>query len=159
MRVTATFMAIAVFAAPAFAEKEATGPVYEPNTYRFGGTYSVVSSQSPTQCATACGRDTNCLAWSFLDLPGASIQNSCELKTSLGKSEVNPSATSGISPKIEQNFQPSAYNSRTLSQGRSFSAPTSRRLYGGASSTSTSPAPMPSSTPRRYVAPPPPATL
>ena len=46
MRVTAILMAAVIFAAPTFAEKEASGPVFEPNTYRYGGTYTVVKSQS-----------------------------------------------------------------------------------------------------------------
>ena len=106
MRVSAALMAAAIFVAPAFAETEAKGPVFEPNTYRFGGTYTVVSSQSPSQCSTACGRDSNCLAWSFVDLPGGSAQNACELKSTLGKAEENPSAISGISPQVERVYQP-----------------------------------------------------
>jgi len=150
MRVTATLMAAAIFAAPAFAEKS-QGPVFEPDTYRFGGTYTVVSSQSPSQCSTACGRDTNCKSWSFVDLPGASAQNACELKSTIGRSEANPSATSGLSPQVERSYQPSPYNSRTLANGRSFSAPTSRRLYGGAQPSPS--ASIPTSPQKNYAAP------
>ena len=110
MRVTALFLAVAIFAAPAFAEKkEKSGPVFEPNTYRFGGTYSVTSVLSASQCSTACGRDTRCLSWSFVDTIGAAAKNSCELKSIVGRSETNPTSTSGVSPRIERNYQPSPY--------------------------------------------------
>lgn len=114
MRVSATLMAAVILAAPAFADKKAKGPVYEPDTYRFGGTYSTVASQSATQCATSCKQDRYCIAWSYLDLPGPHSQNACELKSTIGKAENNPSATSGISARIEKYYQPSPYHTQTV---------------------------------------------
>ena len=159
MRVSATLMAAAMFVAPAFAEKETKGPVYEPNTYRFGGTYTVVASQSASQCAAACGRDANCMAWSFVDLPGGSSQNACELKSTIGKAETNPTSISGISPEVERMYQPSPFNTRTLANGRTFTAPTSRRLYGGERPAPSAPASISSMAPRTYSAPSAPATV
>ena len=125
MRVTAILLAAALFAAPAFADKkEKKGPVYEPNTYRFGGTYSVLESRSASQCSATCGRDGRCLAWSFVDLPGASGQNSCELKSTLGKSETNPTSVSGISPRIEKKYQPSPYRDPSTLLGARTQVPT-----------------------------------
>ena len=110
MRVTAILLAAAFFAAPAFADKkDSKGPVFEPNTYRFGGTYSVLSSRSASQCSATCGQDSRCLSWSFVDVPGASGQNACELKSTVGRSETNPTSISGISPRIETRYQPSPY--------------------------------------------------
>ena len=119
MRVSGIILAAAIFAAPAFADKTTEGPVYEPNTYRFGGTYSVSPSSTPSQCASACGGDSRCLSWSFVDKPGAHAQNACELKSNIGKSEENPSAVSGISPRIESKYQPSTYRGGSTLLGAS----------------------------------------
>ena len=119
MRVSGIILAAAVFAAPAFADKKTEGPVYEPNTYRFGGTYSVAPSSTPSQCASTCGSDTRCVSWSFIDKPGAHTQNACELKSNAGKSEENPSAVSGISPRIESKYQPSSYRGSSALLGAS----------------------------------------
>lgn len=140
MRVTAIMLAAAIFAAPAFAEKkEKTGPVYEPNTYRFGGTYSVTSSLSPSQCSSTCGRDSRCLAWSFVNTPGAANKNACELKSTVGKSESNPTATSGISERIEKNYQPSPYQraSTLLGASTQSSTTTTRRTVSSHNRTQT----------------------
>lgn len=136
MRVTAILLAAALFAAPAFADKkEKKGPVFEPNTYRFGGTYSVSSSRSASQCAAACGRDGRCVSWSFVDLPGASGPNSCELKSTAGRSETNPSSISGISPRIENRYQPTPYRDASTLLGARTGAPsitTTRRKKSSA---------------------------
>lgn len=123
MRTIATLLAAAVIAAPAFAEQEHTGPIYEPDTYRFGGTYSVVGSGSASQCASTCGQDNNCLAWSFVDLPGTSSKFACELKSTTGRAEINPTSISGISPRHQKTYQPDILQPRTtLSGGRSYSS-------------------------------------
>ena len=134
MRVTAILMAAVIFAAPTFAEKEASGPVFEPNTYRYGGTYTVVKSQSAAQCSATCGKDSRCKAWSFVDLPGASAtQNACELKSAIGKTEPNPTSVSGISPRLEKAYQPSPYHSTSRLLGASApSAPSIRRTQAAA---------------------------
>ena len=172
MRVTALFLAVAIFAAPAFAEKkEKSGPVFEPNTYRFGGTYSVTSVLSASQCSTACGRDTRCLSWSFVDTIGAAAKNSCELKSIVGRSETNPTSTSGVSPRIERDYQPSPYRhgSALLGASNQSSGRTTRQVRNvpAHQSAQTQPrrtttvqrASIPSTTPKSIAAPAAPATI
>ena len=173
MRVTAILLAAALFAAPAFADKkEKKGPVFEPNTYRFGGTYSVLSSRSASQCSTTCGRDARCLSWSFVDLPGASGQNSCELKSTIGKSETNPTATSGISPRLEKRYQPSPYRDASTLLGAQTPSPsaTTRRVQNSTvrkqaevpalrTTTSTKRVALPKPAPKYVAAPAAPVTI
>ena len=173
MRVTAIVLAAVIFAAPAFADKKkTTGPVFEPNTYRFGGTYSVLDSRSASQCSSTCGQDSRCLAWSFVDTPGAARKNSCELKSTIGRSENNPTATSGLSPRIEKRYQPSPYRDASTLLGAQVTPKpamtkrvqtTSRRapaqngpvLRG----TPTKRAALPKAAPKRIAAPAAPATI
>lgn len=96
---------------PPIAPLEATGMVneaaytpapasHEPNTYRFGATYSVVDTNSALACETACDEDASCKAWSHVDSYGASPAR-CELKRGQGRREENPLATSGVATKLK----------------------------------------------------------
>jgi len=98
------------FSVPPIAPLEATGamhdaaytapPSHEPNTYRFGATYSVVDTATALICETACDGDASCKAWSFVDAYGASPAR-CELKAGQGRKEENPLATSGVATKLK----------------------------------------------------------
>lgn len=95
---------------PPIAPLEATGamqeaaytapPSHEPNTYRFGATYSVVDTSSALACEAACDGDASCRAWSYVDSYGASPAR-CELKAGQGRKEENPLATSGVATKLK----------------------------------------------------------
>lgn len=73
---------------------------YEPGTYRFGGTYSIVAATDPDACAMTCGSDDACLAWSFQRQTGGLGPSRCELKRTLGRSEANPLMVSGVAPQL-----------------------------------------------------------
>ncbi len=101
MRLAITALAALALAAPALAQDEVAaseGPIYEPVTYRFGGTYRIEKAADATACATLCGGDRHCRAWSFVVLGG---DRRCELKSTVGQSQLDPAATSGISPAHE----------------------------------------------------------
>ncbi|ABI77723.1 conserved domain protein [Hyphomonas neptunium ATCC 15444] len=82
-------------------EPAALPPGHEPNVYRFGATYAVVSSVSSLACEAACDDDLSCKAWSFVDTYGASPAR-CELKRGQGRKEENPLATSGIALALKK---------------------------------------------------------
>ncbi len=73
---------------------------HEPQTYRFGGTYSIVAAADPAACAMACGSDDACLAWSFQRETGGLGPSRCELKRTLGRPEANPLMVSGVAPHL-----------------------------------------------------------
>lgn len=75
-------------------------PGHEPNTYRFGATYSVVDIASALACEAACDGDASCKAWSYVDTYGAAPAR-CELKGGQGRKEENPLATSGVATKLK----------------------------------------------------------
>lgn len=105
MRTPAILLALSLLAAPAFADDaDDTGPLYEPQTYRFGGTYLSEPAYSTTGCARVCGQDPFCKSWSYLKFEGAAGSGTCELKHTIGAAEPNPSSTSGISPRIEARY-------------------------------------------------------
>lgn len=96
---------------PPIAPLEATGaeaaplpvslpPGHEPETYRFGATYSVMDAASALACEAACDDALSCQAWSFVDTYGASAAR-CELKRGQGRKEENRLATSGIATKLK----------------------------------------------------------
>ena len=80
-------------AGPALADINYT---IETDTYRFGGTYSTVSAETPAQCAHTCASDQRCFAWSHSAVAD-SFAASCELKQNAGLVEPRPGFASGIS--------------------------------------------------------------
>ena len=105
MRLRACLLAFGLMITPAYADDtKSDGPQYEPQTYRFGGTYLRERSYGATGCAQVCGRDPFCKSWSFLQFEGNAGSGMCELKHTIGRSEANPTATSGISPALEARY-------------------------------------------------------
>ena len=99
----------AVLAAPAFAEElegaaepktpmEMIASGYQPDTYRFGGTYAVLNSETFSDCQSKCNADNDCSAWSFTSATQTSLAR-CELKFSLGNGEFRPGTVSGFNPR------------------------------------------------------------
>jgi len=161
MRAMIAATLLTALAAPAFAgESEYKGPVYEPNTYRFGGTYASESVTSATACSNICGEDLYCKAWSFVKISGNLGGATCELKHTTGRAEPNPTSTSGISPRIEGlhlSNQPSYTTGTTLRGGVGGSASlpttTSRRGYVSPRPAPSAPAVVQSSGPVYRTAP------
>lgn len=84
-----------------FAAMSANAQAYtsEPGTYRQGGTYAIHPSTDARTCATLCGADETCKAWSFQRETSLGPAQ-CELKSSVGRSTTNPLMISGISPRL-----------------------------------------------------------
>ena len=105
MRTRSFLLVISLLAAPAFADDaKPAEPLYEPQTYRFGGTYLSEDAASPTGCSEVCAHDPFCKSWSFLKFQSEMASGTCELKHTIGFAERNPTSTSGISPRIEARF-------------------------------------------------------
>lgn len=107
MRLAVFLSAVALMAAPAFAdhdsETEQPAPGQEQQTYRFGATYNVTSARTVTACQSTCGSDTQCQAWSYIQ-PLRSAPAYCELKRAAGEPEHNPASVSGLSPRLMKAF-------------------------------------------------------
>lgn len=73
---------------------------HEQKTYRFGGTYEVVSAGDAQACANVCQSDEACKAWSFQRETDGMGAARCELKNTIGKAEENALMVSGISPRL-----------------------------------------------------------
>lgn len=78
-------------------------PGHEVYRYRHGSTYKVDAGSTPLACEAACGEDTVCQSWSFVEAYGNSDAR-CELKRGGGKSEENLLATSGVSPRVDASY-------------------------------------------------------
>ncbi len=112
MRTPVILFVMSLLAAPALADDaKATGPSYEPQTYRFGGTYLSEPAYSPTSCSQTCARDPFCKSWSYIKMAGQAGAGACELKHVIGRSEANPTSVSGISPRLEDRYG-SRYHTR-----------------------------------------------
>lgn len=106
------------------------------NTYRFGGTYQTLLSDSPSACADACSQSKPCKAWSFRK-PRADEPAACQLKRTAGMAEHHPGFVSGISPVHEAAFKVDAtadLDPKPYPEGRSekprIAAPVNRELMG-----------------------------
>ncbi|MEO1406960.1 MAG: PAN domain-containing protein [Pseudomonadota bacterium] len=98
MRASILIAATVALAGSAIAEDD--GYSYEQKTYRYGGTYSVVSAEHAAECASSCGFDGACKAWSFQrETEGLGLAR-CELKNTIGKREENALMVSGLSPRL-----------------------------------------------------------
>ena len=105
MRTRSFLLVISLLAAPAFADDaKPAEPLYESQTYRFGGTYLSEDASGPTACSKVCGRDPFCKSWSYLQFATDTASGTCELKHTIGFAETNPTSTSGISPRIEARY-------------------------------------------------------
>lgn len=142
MRLAVCLSAVALMAAPAFAdhhgEKEQPALGQEQQTYRFGATYNVTSASTVTACQSTCGNDTQCQAWSYIQ-PVRSAPAYCELKRAAGEPEHNPASISGLSPRLMKAFYNNALPVPAMS--------TDTQLLGGhhsdAAITATAPTPKP----------------
>lgn len=98
-----------VFAAPAFAEElegaatpetraDWVSAGYQPDIYRYGGTFAVKAADDAPACAKLCEANADCVTWSFVTKTNLADAR-CELKVSMGRSEKRPGAYSGFSSK------------------------------------------------------------
>ncbi|MEM6410143.1 MAG: PAN domain-containing protein [Pseudomonadota bacterium] len=98
MRVSLLIAATIAFAHASIADDHAYS--HEQKTYRYGGTYKVVTTNNATDCATSCEYDGQCKAWSFQrETAGLGLAR-CELKNTIGEREENALMISGISPRL-----------------------------------------------------------
>ncbi|MEL6473931.1 MAG: PAN domain-containing protein [Pseudomonadota bacterium] len=118
MRHLLTAALLAAAAAGSYAEDLKGGETAEVpvghlvDEYRFGGTYAVIDTGSPTSCQARCNMDDDCLAWSFTS-PSPNEARRCELKATVGNAEIRPGTVSGISRTLhgQRTISPQAYNS------------------------------------------------
>ena len=98
MRALSSLIALAVFAAPAFAEDTLQGGVLavEDDTYRFGDLYRSERGTTVEACAQMCTADMACASWSLTPATFR-IGPRCELKRTPGEAISRPGATSGMS--------------------------------------------------------------
>ena len=78
-------------------------PGHEIHRYRHGSTYKVNAGSTADACQAACGEDSICQSWSFVEAYGSAGAR-CELKRGSGKSEENLLATSGVSPRVDASY-------------------------------------------------------
>ena len=107
----APLLALALIAAPAYADSPSAKPEQASTTsqeaglYRFGATYSVLPGDTASACKNSCADDAACIAWSYVStFEGTEAR--CELKRGGGKARPDPLATSGISPRHEALYAP-----------------------------------------------------
>ncbi len=98
MRALSSLIALAVFAAPAFAEDTLQGGVLavEDDTYRFGDLYRSERGTTVEACAQMCTADMACASWSLTPATFR-IGPRCELKRTPGEAVSRPGAISGMS--------------------------------------------------------------
>ena len=101
MRILFSIASFALLAGTASAQQYS----HEKNTYRYGGTYSKVQTNSATSCAALCSRESVCRSWSFQRATRGLGPATCELKAVVGKSVKNPLMTSGINPLLARQGQ------------------------------------------------------
>lgn len=110
-----TFLALAATLASGLANAQTYS--YEQGTYRQGTTHSFSQTEDAAACAAACGADAACLAWNYQRETGLGPA-SCELKSSLGRSQSNPLMVSGVAPRIaNQGFGPTPRDENGLLGG------------------------------------------
>ncbi len=100
MRLSFALAAFFACGLPAVAQ-DAQTPSYEPDTRRFGGTFIREAAPSPTACATRCGAEKFCTAWTYLRSTSGDADGTCELKSVMGGKTYDPLATSGVSPVFQ----------------------------------------------------------
>ena len=123
MRIFISIATFAVIASGASAQQTYSN---EPNTYRYGGTYKTVNASTPNSCASLCGQEQVCLAWSYQRQTRGFGGARCELKSTIGRAVNNPLMISGISPQLSsqgQAAQRSPQSTGTLLGGPSTQAP------------------------------------
>ncbi len=117
----------------------------EPNTYRYGGTYKTVNASTADSCASLCGQEQTCLAWSYQRQTRGFGGSHCELKSTIGRAVNNPLMISGISPQLSSQGQASRRSLRsagTLLGGPNARAPETFIRNSTASTRITTPPPL-----------------
>ena len=137
-----TFISIATFAVIASGASAQQTYSNEPNTYRYGGTYKTVNASTPNSCASLCGQEQVCLAWSYQRQTRGLGGARCELKSTIGRSVNNPLMVSGVSPQLSsqgQAVQRSPQSTGTLLGGPGTRAPQTFIRNSNASTRLTAP--------------------
>ena len=153
-----TFISIATFAVIASGASAQQTYSNEPNTYRYGGTYKTVNASTANSCASLCGQEQVCLAWSYQRQTRGFGGARCELKSTIGRAVNNPLMISGISPQLSsqgQTAQRSPQSTGTLLGGPSTRAPQTYIRNSNASTRLTAPSALtPAPAPVQRPAPP-----
>lgn len=101
MRVLLSIACLALITGTASAQQY----THETGTYRYGGTYSKIQTNSAASCAALCAQESVCRSWSFQRATKGFGSATCELKAIVGNAVKNPLMISGINPVIARQAQ------------------------------------------------------